>query len=149
MKITENSQKNVLIIGSGSMGYSDQRIHDMWIDKYNLFSKVEHESSIKKGKYKPLIILEGIDWCGTRTIYNYIVNGVHKSLPLDVFNDLGLYLWNHLFNVNTGRTPVHLFLRQSDPGLGICIPQDTRENFFSFREESDPLEKIYLEGLDK
>ena len=149
MKITENSQKNVLIIGSGSMGYSDQRIHDMWIDKYNIFSKVEHESSIKKGKYKPLIILEGIDWCGTRTIYNYIVNGVHKSLPLDVFNDLGLYLWNHLFNVNTGRTPVHLFLRQSDPGLGICIPQDTRENFFSFREENDPLEKIYKEGLDK
>jgi len=149
MKITENSQKNVLIIGSGSMGYSDQRIHDMWIDKYNLFSKVEHESSIKKGKYKPLIILEGIDWCGTRTIYNYIVNGVHKSLPLDVFNDVGLYLWNHLFSHNTGRTPVHLFLRQSDPGLGICIPQDTRENFFSFREESDPLEKIYLEGLDK
>ena len=149
MKITENSQKNVLIIGSGSMGYSDQRIHDMWIDKYNLFSKVEHESSIKKGKYKPLIILEGIDWCGTRTIYNYLVNGKHESLPLKVFNDLGLYLWNHLFNVNTGRTPVHLFLRQSDPGLGICIPQDTRENFFSFREESDPLEKIYLEGLDK
>ena len=56
MKITENSQKNVLIIGSGSMGYGDQRIHDMWIDKFNLFSKVEHESSIKKGKYKPLII---------------------------------------------------------------------------------------------
>ena len=149
MKITENSQKNVLIIGSGSMGYSDQRIHDMWIDKYNLFSKVEHESSIKKGKYKPLIILEGIDWCGTRTIYNYLVNGKHESLPLKVFNDLGLYLWNHLFDVNTGRTPVHLFLRQSDPGLGICIPQDTRENFFSFREENDPLEKIYIEGLDK
>ena len=149
MKITENSQKDVLIIGSGSMGYSDQRIHDMWIDKYNLFSKVEHESSIRKGKYKPLIILEGIDWCGTRTIYNYLVNGKHESLPLKVFNDLGLYLWNHLFDVNTGRTPVHLFLRQSDPGLGICIPQDTRENFFSFREENDPLEKIYLEGLDK
>ena len=48
MKNTENSQKNVLIIGSGSMGYGDQRIHDMWIDKFNLFSKVEHESSIKK-----------------------------------------------------------------------------------------------------
>ena len=121
----------------------------MWIDKFNLFSKVEHESSIKKGKYKPLITLEGIDWCGTRTVYNYLVNGKHESLPLNVFNDLGLYLWNHLFNPNTGRTPVHLFLRQSDPGLGICIPQDTRENFFSFREENDPLEKIYLEGLDK
>ena len=149
MKNTENSQKNVLIIGSGSMGYGDQRIHDMWIDKFNLFSKVEHESSIKKGKYKPLITLEGIDWCGTRTVYNYLVNGKHESLPLNVFEDLGLYLWNNLFNPNTGRTPVHLFLRQSDPGLGICIPQDTRENFFSFREESDPLEKIYLEGLDK
>ena len=62
MKNTENSQKNVLIIGSGSMGYGDQRIHDVWIDKFNLFSKVEHESSIKKGKYKPLITLEGIDW---------------------------------------------------------------------------------------
>ena len=143
------TKTDILIIGSGSMGYSDQRIHDMWIDKFNLFSKVEHESSIKKGKYKPLITLEGIDWCGTRTVYNYLVNGVHKSLPLDVFNDLGLYLWNHLFNPNTGRTPVHLFLRQSDPGLGICIPQDTRENFFSFREEKDPLEKIYLGGLDK
>ena len=149
MKNTENSQLNVLIIGSGSMGYSDQRIHDMWIDKFNLFSKVEHESSIKKGKYKPLITLEGIDWCGTRTVYNYLVNGKHEDLPLKVFNDLGLFLWNQLFNVNTGRTPVHLFLRQSDPGLGICIPQDTRDNFFSFREENDPLEKIYLEGLDK
>jgi len=149
MKITENSQKNVLIIGSGSMGYSDQRIHDMWIDKYNLFSKVEHESSIRKGKFKDRIELEGIDWCGTRTIYRYLVNGKFESLPLKVFNDLGLYLWNHLFNVNTGRTPVNLFLRQSDPGLGICIPQDTRENFFSFREESDPLEKIYIEGLNK
>ena len=114
MKNTENSQKNVLIIGSGSMGYGDQRIHDMWIDKFNLFSKVEHE-----------------------------------SLPLNVFKDLGLYLWNHLFNPNTGRTPVHLFLRQADPGLGICIPQDNVDNGFSFREESDPLEKIYLEGLDK
>ena len=149
MKITENSQKNVLIIGSGSMGYGDQRIHDMWIDKFNLFSKVEHESSIKKGNYKPLITLEGIDWCGTRTVYNYLVNGVHKSLPLDVFNDLGLYLWNHLFNPNTGRTPVHLFLRQNDPGLGICIPQDNVDNGFSFREKSDPLFKIYSDGLDK
>ena len=149
MKITENSQKNVLIIGSGSMGYSDQRIHDMWIDKYNLFSKVEHESSIRKGKFKDRIELEGIDWCGTRTIYRYLVNGKFESLPLKVFNDVGLYLWNNLFSPNTGRTPVHLFLRQSDPGLGICIPQDTRENFFSFREESDPLEKIYKEGLDK
>ena len=121
----------------------------MWIDKFNLFSKVEQESSIKKGKYKPLITLEGIDWCGTRTVYNYLVNGKHESLPLNVFNEVGLYLWNHLFNPNTGRTPVHLFLRQADPGLGICIPQDTRENFFSFREENDPLEKIYLEGLDK
>ena len=45
--------------------------------------------------------------------------------------------------------PVNLFLRQTDPGLGICIPQDTRKNGFSFREENDPLEKIYLEGLDK
>jgi len=149
MKITENSQKNVLIIGSGSMGYSDQRIHDMWIDKYNLFSKVGHESSIMKGMYKDRIELEGIDWCGTRTIYRYLINGKHESLPLKVFNDVGLYLWNNLFSPNTGRTPVHLFLRQSDPGLGICIPQDTRENFFSFREESDPLEKIYIEGLDK
>ena len=149
MKITENSQKNVLIIGSGSMGYGDQRIHDMWIEKYNLFYQVEFDTAIRKGKLIDKIQLEGIDWCGTRTIYNYLVNGKHEDLPLKVFNDLGLYLWNHLFNPNTGRTPVHLFLRQADPGLGICIPQDTRENFFSFREENDPLEKIYLEGLDK
>mgnify|MGYP001808838502 FL=1 len=149
MKITENSQKNVLIIGSGSMGYSDQRIHDMWIEKYNLFYNVEYDTAIRKGKLKDRIKLEGIDWCGTRTVYNYLVNGKHEDLPLKVFNDLGLYLWNHLFNVNTGRTPVHLFLRQNDPGLGICIPQDTRDNFFSFREENDPLEKIYLEGLEK
>ena len=149
MKITENSQLNVLIIGSGSMGHSDQRIHDEWIEKYNLFSKVEQQSAIKKGKFKDLITLEGIDWCGTRTIYNYLVNGKHESLPLKVFNDLGLFLWNHLYDYNTGRTPVHLFLRQSDPGLGICIPQDTRKNGFSFREQNDPLKKIYLEGLDK
>ena len=48
MKITENSQKNVLIIGSGSMGYSDQRIHDMWIDKFNLFLKLNMKVQLKK-----------------------------------------------------------------------------------------------------
>ena len=149
MKITENSQKNVLIIGSGSMGYDDNRIHDKWIERYNLFYDVEYDTAIRKGKLKDRIKLEGIDYCGTRTVYNYLVNGVHQNLPLKVFNDLGLYLWNHLFNPNTGRTPVHLFLRQNDPGLGIVIPQDNVDNGFSFREESDPLFKIYSDGLDK
>ena len=149
MKKTENSQKNVLIVGSGIMGLPNQRIHDEQIERFNLFKKIEHESSIRKSQFKDLIKLEGIDWCGTRTIYNFLRNGNHESLPLNVFNELGLWLWNGLWDVNTGRTPVHLFLRQADPGLGICIPQDNVDNGFSFREERDPLEKIYLDGLDK
>ena len=149
MKKTENSQKQVLIIGSGTMCEDDCRIHEKWISKYNIFNQVAFNSAIKKGKSTNLITFKAIDHCGTRTIYNFLRNGNHESLPLKVFNELGLWLWNGLWDVNTGRTPVHLFLRQNDPGLGICIPQDNVDNGFSFREESDPLEKIYLEGLDK
>ena len=52
MKKTENSQKNVLIVGSGIMGLPNQRIHDEQIEKFNLFKKVEHESSIRKSQFK-------------------------------------------------------------------------------------------------
>ena len=35
--------------------------------------------------------------------------------------------------------PVHLFLRQEDPGLAIILPQDNPSNQFSFRQKK-PLE---------
>ena len=143
-----NEIKNVLIIGSGAIGEDNLRIHEKWIDKYNLFSKVAFDKSVLKGKPKKLIEFENIDSGGTRSIYNYYVNHKHESLPIDVFNDLGLFLWNHLWDVNTGITPVHLFLLQQDCGLGIILPQDNIDNGFSFRQDN-PLEKIYLDGIDK
>ena len=38
-----------------------------------------------KDELKDRIQLEGIDWCGTRSIYRYLVNGKFETLPLKVF----------------------------------------------------------------
>ena len=142
---TKTTKPNVLIVGSGQMG---QRIHEQWVERYNLLNESEFNYSIKIGKPKKLIQLENIDSSGTRSIYNYLVNHKHESLPLKVFNDIGLFLWNHLYDPNTGTTPIHLFLLQQDCGLGIILPQDNTDNRFSFRQDN-PLEKIYLNGIDK
>jgi len=142
MKKTENSQKQVLIIGSGTICEDDCRIHEKWISKYNIFNQVAFNSAIKKGKSANLITFKAIDHCGTRTIYEYFEDGIFKSLPLNIYNDLALYLWNNLFNPKTNNTPIHLFLSQSDPGLGIVLPQDKTENGFSYRQV-DPIKRIY------
>jgi len=142
MKKTENSQKQVLIIGSGTMCEDDCRVHEKWIHKYNIFNQVAFDSAIRKGKSANLINFKPIDHCGTRTIYQYFEDGIFKSLPLHIYNDLGLYLWNNLFNPLTNNTPIHLFLSQTDPGLGIVLPQDKRENGFSYRQV-DPIKRIY------
>ena len=142
MKKTENSQKQVLIIGSGTMCEDDCRIHEKWIHKYNIFNQVAFHSATKKGKSANWITLKAIDHCGTRTIYQYFEDGIFKRLHLNIYNDLGLYLWNNLFNPSTNNTPIHLFLSQTDPGLGIVLPQDKRENGFSYRQV-DPIKRIY------
>ena len=142
MKKTENSQKQVLIIGSGTMCEDDCRIHEKWVHKYNIFNQVAFNKAIRRGKATNLITFKSIDHCGTRTIYQYFEDGIFKSLPLNIYNDLALYLWNNLFNPSTNNTPIHLFLSQIDPGLGIVLPQDKRENGFSYRQV-DPIKRIY------
>ena len=142
MKKTENFSPQVLIIGSGNICEDDCRIHQKWIHKYNIFNQVAFHSATKKGKSANWITLKAIDHCGTRTIYQYFEDGIFKSLPLHIYNDLGLYLWNNLFNPKTNNTPIHLFLSQTDPGLGIILPQDNKDNGFSYRQVN-PIKRIY------
>ena len=63
-------------------------------------------------------------------------------MPLNIFNDLGLYIWNNYFRPDTQDTLIHLFLSQTDPGLGIILPQDNRDNGFSYRQVN-PIRRIY------
>ena len=63
-------------------------------------------------------------------------------MPLDIFNDLGLYIWNNYYRPDTQDTLIHLFLSQSDPGLGIVLPQDNRDNGFSYRQVN-PIKRIF------
>ena len=142
MKKTENSQKQVLIIGSGTMCEDDCRIHEKWVTRYNIFNKIAFDSAIKKGKSANLITFKPIDHCGTRTIYQYFEDGIFKSLPLNIYNDLGLYLWNNYFRPDTQDTKIHLFLSQTDPGLGIILPQDNKDNGFSYKQ-INPIKRIY------
>ena len=51
---TKTTKPNVLIVGSGQMG---QRIHEQWIERYNLLNQSEYDYSIKIGKPKKLIHL--------------------------------------------------------------------------------------------
>ena len=142
MKKTENSQKQVLIIGSGTMCKDDCRIHEKWVTRYNIFNKIAFDSAIRKGKSANLITFKPIDHCGTRTIYEYLEDGIFKSLPLNIYNDLGLYLWNNYFRPDTQDTKIHLFLSQTDPGLGIILPQDNKDNGFSYKQ-INPIKRIY------
>ena len=62
-------------------------------------------------KYKSTIIpklINSIMYDGKKTVAEKIIyeaiekiKSKSKDEPLNVFNDLGLYLWNHLFNPNT------------------------------------------------
>ena len=49
------TKPNVLIVGSGQMG---QRIHEQWIERYNLLNESEFNYSVKIGRPKKLIQLE-------------------------------------------------------------------------------------------
>ena len=142
MKKTENLSPQVLIIGSGNMCENDCRIHEEWIRRYNIFNKVHFDSAIKKGKKSDLIIFKAVDHCGTRTVYECHINNKFVSMPLNIFNDLGLYIWNNYFRPDTQDTLIHLFLSQTDPGLGIILPQDNKDNYFSYRQVN-PIRRIY------
>ena len=142
MKNTEKFSPQVLIIGSGNMGEDDCRIHENWITRYNIFNKVHFDSAIKKGKKSDLIIFKAIDHCGTRTVYECHINNKFVSMPTNVFNDLGMYLWNNYFRPDTQDTKIHLFLSQTDPGLGIILPQDNLDNGMSYRQ-INPIKRIY------
>ena len=142
MKKTKNFSPQVLIIGSGTICENDCRIHEEWIRRYNIFNKVHFDSAIKKGKKSDLIIFKAVDHCGTRTVYECHINNKFVSMPLNIFNDLGLYIWNNYFRPDTQDTLIHLFLSQTDPGLGIVLPQDNIDNGFSYRQVN-PIRRIY------
>ena len=142
MKKTENLSPQVLIIGSGNMCEDDCRIHENWITKYNIFNKVHFDSAIKKGQKCDLIVFKAVDHCGTRTVYECHINNKFVSMPLNIFNDLGIYIWNNYFRPDTQDTLIHLFLSQTDPGLGIILPQDNKDNYFSYRQVN-PIKRIY------
>ena len=92
MKKTENLSPQVLIIGSGTMGENDCRIHEEWIRRYNIFNRVHFDSAIKKGKKCDLIVFKAVDHCGTRTVYECHINNKFVSMPLNIFNDLAIYM---------------------------------------------------------
>ena len=142
MKKTENLAPQVLIIGSGTMCENDCRIHEEWVRRYNIFNRVHFESALRKGRKSDLIVFKAVDHCGTRTVYECHINNKFVSMPLDIFNDLGLYIWNNYYRPDTQDTLIHLFLSQSDPGLGIVLPQDNRDNGFSYRQVN-PIKRIF------
>ena len=142
MKKTENLSPQVLIIGSGTICENDCRIHEEWIRRYNIFNRVHFESALRKGRKSDLIVFKAVDHCGTRTVYECHINNKFVSMPLDIFNDLGLYIWNNYYRPDTQDTLIHLFLSQSDPGLGIVLPQDNRDNGFSYRQVN-PIKRIF------
>ena len=116
---------NVLIIGStGDDGVS--RPHDMWIEKFN---SINLKPGTRRGK------LHWVDSSGTRSVFYYserVCNSSYEDaidLPVNIYNELAIFLKKH-------KVPVHLFLLQEDPGLGIMLPQDNKENHFSFRQEN-------------
>ena len=137
MKKTENLSPQVLIIGSGTMCEDDCRIHENWITRYNIFNK-----AIRRNKKCDLIVFKAVDHSGTRTVYQCHINNKFVSMPLSIFNDLGLYIWNNYFRPETQDTKIHLFLSQTDPGLGIVLPQDNIDNGFSYRQVN-PIRRIY------
>ena len=142
MKKTENLSPQVLIIGSGNMGEDDCRIHEECVRRYNIFNRVHFDSAIKKGKKSDLVIFKAVDHCGTRTVYECHINNKFVSMPLSIFNDLGMYLWNNYYRPDTQDTKIHLFLSQTDPGLGIILPQDNIDNGMSYRQVN-PIKRIY------
>ena len=142
MKKTENFSPQVLIIGSGTICDDDCRIHENWINKYNVLNQVRFNRAMRRNKKCDLIVFKAVDHSGTRTVYECHINNKFVSMPLNIFNDLGMYLWNNYFRPDTQDTKIHLFLSQTDPGLGIILPQDNKDNNFSYRQVN-PIRRIY------
>ena len=70
----------------------------------------------------------------------YSVNATKKfyksadDFPEDIYKHLGIYL-------ESNKVPVHLYLRQEDPCLGIILPQDNESNYFSYRQ-TNPFKEV-------
>ena len=92
--------------------------------------------------------LNWVDSSGTRSVFFYTKPGAVRKyknasdLPTYIFEALAIF-----FRLND--VPCHLFLLQEDPGLGIILPQDTKENLISHRKTTsladvaDPLIKKF------
>ena len=109
-----------LIIGSTDK--DNHRPHEEFIDNFN---------NTYMAKFS-LGVLTNVDSCGTRSVYVYNKSGFYDyksadDFPEDIYRHLGIYL-------ESNQVPVHLYLRQEDPGIGIILPQDTEKNVFSYRE---------------
>ena len=121
------SRPITLIIGSTDK--ENNRPHEDFIDNFN-----------KKymSKYS-LGVLTNVDSSGTRSVYVYNKNGIYNydnadDFPEDIYRHLAIYLEGN-------NVPVHLYLRQEDPCLGIILPQDNESNYFSYRQ-TNPLEEV-------
>tara|TARA_Y100000114_G_C11688194_1_gene292190 strand:- start:462 stop:830 length:369 start_codon:yes stop_codon:yes gene_type:complete len=115
----------VLIVGSQDK--RDNRPHEAFIEHFNANYMT----------YFRLGTLENVDSSGTRSVYIYTKDGSGSydkatDIPKDIYEHLGIAM--KMCNV-----PVHLFLRQEDPGLAIILPQDNSDNGFSYRQNK-PLE---------
>ena len=116
-----------LIIGSTDK--DDNRPHEDFIDNFN---------NTYMAKFS-LGVLTNVDSCGTRSVYIYNKSGFYDydsadDFPEDIYKHLGIYL-------ESNKVPVHLYLRQEDPGLGIILEQDNPSNHFSYRQ-THPLEEV-------
>ena len=117
----------VLIVGSQDK--RDNRPHEAFIEHFNA----------NYMRYYRLGTLENVDSSGTRSVYIYTKDGSGSydkatDIPKDIFEHLGIAM--KMCNV-----PVHLFLRQEDPGLAIILPQDNPDNGFSYTQNK-PLEAL-------
>ena len=121
----------VLIIGStGKDGIS--RPHENWIDKFN---QINLSPGSRRGR------LHWVDSSGTRSVFFYSKNISSTAdyddaidLPEAIHKELAVFL-------KENNVPIHLFLLQEDPGIAIYLPQDNKENHFSYRQEK-PLDSF-------
>ena len=116
-----------LIIGSTDK--DNHRPHEEFIDNFN---------NTYMAKFS-LGVLTNVDSCGTRSVYVYNKSGFYDyksadDFPEDIYKHLGIYL-------ESNQVPVHLYLRQEDPGIGIILDQDNPSNNFIYRQ-THPLEEV-------
>jgi len=121
----------VLIVGStGEDGIS--RPHEEWVERFN-------QTNLKPGSKRGR--LHWVDSSGTRSVFFYSKNILNSAdydeaidLPNSIHKELAVFL-------KENNVPIHLFLLQEDPGVAIMLPQDNKENHFSYRQEN-PLDSF-------